>query len=47
MVLSELRNTLVFQDIKRNNLSAIKTKIVSNLTTLKNKTNVIDNAITF
>lgn len=47
MVLSELRNTLVFQGIKRNSLSALKANIVSNLTGLKDKTSVTDNTITF
>lgn len=47
MILSELNGTLIFQDIKRNNPSALKAKIVSDLTALKDKTSVTDNAITF
>lgn len=47
MILSELNGTLIFSDTKRNNLLAIKTKIVSDLSALKDKTSVIDNTITF
>lgn len=47
MIPSELNGTLIFADTKRNSLSVIKTKIVSKLNALKERTSITDNIITF